>query len=251
MDPQLYQKLTKIGLHEREAKLYLALLELGESGVYPLSKKAEIQRTYVYDILDALAKRGLVTRFEKEGKKTYRAEPPETIERMLQQRLTDFSAILPELLSIYNIAPNKPKVRFYEGKEGALAMYDEMMAEPWYDNIGEPDAFLAAMGPDFATDLGRRIAANKIRTRELFTRPQHPLLHNTEYNASLQEIRYLAEGVHITTDLCISETKAYFISFDKDIHTVVIEGSGIVRTLQTMFDLLWQNTPTASVNNLK
>lgn len=243
MDPQLYQKLTKIGLHEREAKLYLALLELGESGVYPLSKKAEIQRTYAYDILDALVKRGLVTRFEKEGKKTYLAEPPETIERMLQQRLADFSAILPELLSIYNVAPNKPKVRFYEGKEGAIAMYDEMMAEPWYDNIGEPDAFLAAMGAEYAKELGKRIVANKIRTRELFTRPTQPLLHSDGYNPMQQQIRFLADGVHVTTDLCISETKAYFISFDKDIHTVVIEGSGIVKTLQTMFELLWQSTP--------
>lgn len=242
MDPLLYQKLTQIGLHEREAKIYLALLELSESGAYALSKKAAIQRTYVYDILDALVKRGLATQYEKDGKKTFRAEPPTTIERILTQRVHDFRSLLPELLSIHNLAPNKPKVRFYEGKEGAMTVYDEMMTEPWYDNIGEPDAFLEAMGPDYALELGKRIVAHKIRTRELFTLPKQPLLHNATYDPKYQEIRFLPEGVRVNTDLCIGENKAYFISFDSQMHTVVIEGSGIVKTLRTMFELLWQIT---------
>jgi sugar-specific transcriptional regulator TrmB len=117
MNEQLANQLTQIGLHEREAKAYLALLELGESGVSAISKKSGIQRTYVYDVLGALVERGLALEYEKGGKKTYQAQGPETIEAMLQQRLTQFGDILPALLSLNNMAPHKPKIRYFEGSE--------------------------------------------------------------------------------------------------------------------------------------
>lgn len=236
----LTQKLTKYGLLEREAEVYLAVLALDESPVIPIAKKSGIQRTYVYDILQALQLRGLVTALEKSGRRVYRAEHPRVLERQLQERLQDFKETMPELLSLYITTPGKPRVRFYEGKEGVLAVFDELLEEEAYDNLGEPDNFTKVMGEEYTREIGRQIAERRIHTRELYCRPTQPLLHNEHYDNAVQEIRFLPEGHHITTDVCISETKVYLISLEQNPHAVIIEDSGIVHSQAVMFEVMWQ-----------
>ena len=55
------EKLQELGLSEKEARVYLALFELGPSVVSGLAKKAGINRSTTYVILETLAKRGLVS----------------------------------------------------------------------------------------------------------------------------------------------------------------------------------------------
>ena len=48
------EKLQKIGLNLNEAKIYLALLELGEAQAGKISKESQINRTTTYDGLERL-----------------------------------------------------------------------------------------------------------------------------------------------------------------------------------------------------
>jgi len=48
----MINELEKLGLNEKEARVYLALLELGESNIQGLSAKSSVKRTTVYDILE-------------------------------------------------------------------------------------------------------------------------------------------------------------------------------------------------------
>ena len=238
----LQNKLQEFGLNEREARTYVSLLELGESTVLPLAQKAGLQRTYVYDILEGLIKKGLVTHYEKRGRRRYVAEDPKQLGRLLRERVEHFEELLPELRSVYNYSPTKPKVRFYEGMEGITAVYEELLKEKWYDNVGGSDAFIPGLG-SYGKDLGDRIVKAGICTRELVSLPtSQPLVHTRLYKKPLQEIRFLPEGVSINTDLLICQDRAFLISFDKEIHAVLIEASGIVNTLKVMFEQMWSTT---------
>ena len=62
--------LKQLGLLEKEAKVYLASLELGEATVLELAKKSALNRTTVYVEIEKLGQRGLVSSIEK-GKKRY------------------------------------------------------------------------------------------------------------------------------------------------------------------------------------
>ena len=57
---ELYD-LLKIGLTEGEAKVYIALTELGSSTVGPIVKKAKVAYSNVYDILNRLIEKGIVS----------------------------------------------------------------------------------------------------------------------------------------------------------------------------------------------
>ena len=52
--------LEAFGLTEKESRVYLALLELGEAGIGEIAKKSAIKRTTLYDVVENLKKSGLV-----------------------------------------------------------------------------------------------------------------------------------------------------------------------------------------------
>ncbi len=62
----LTKKLEEIGLNEKEAKVYIATLELGEGSASEIAKKSEVNRATTYFILEKLIKMGLVSTSNKE-----------------------------------------------------------------------------------------------------------------------------------------------------------------------------------------
>ena len=61
-------QLKHIGLSENEAKVYLAMLELGPSPVLEIAAKAGINRPTAYAQIESLKKMGLVS-MQTKGKK--------------------------------------------------------------------------------------------------------------------------------------------------------------------------------------
>lgn len=233
------QTLTDIGLEEREVKIYLAALELGASTVLPLAQKAGIKRTYAYDILERLRERQLVSYIEKNGRRRYSAEPPEKLEQLLKNRLENFHRILPELKSIANQAETKPKVRFYEGLEGIETIYAELHRTDAYAAI----ASAAEVESHFHALLERladHVVKHDVWARELLVKTDAPIDFIKRYTTNRQQVRWLPEGVKLATDTLLFDNKLVLISYQPDIHAVVIEGSSQVETQKQLFELLWQ-----------
>lgn len=78
-------KLMELGLSEKEAKLYLLLLQLGNSPVSPLAKRAELKRVTVYSVLEVLVERGLVSFENRPEGRRYSAYDPECLFYLLEK----------------------------------------------------------------------------------------------------------------------------------------------------------------------
>ena len=65
---QIEKQLKIIGLSENEIAIYLALLELGKGTVSEISRKASLNRTTGYDILNRLTNKKLINISGKEPK---------------------------------------------------------------------------------------------------------------------------------------------------------------------------------------
>lgn len=122
--------LQALGLDEKEAKAYLALLELGEGSLGRLAAKSGIKRTTLYDIIESLKQKGLLS-MSKRGKRTvYVAEDPRVLEEHLEEKRHKLKKLLPELLSIANFLESKPKIRYFEGDEGIKEVYKDTLNFP-------------------------------------------------------------------------------------------------------------------------
>src|SRR3989304_1158765 len=99
----LKEQLEKIGMADKEAKVFLASLELGSSSVQEIAKKSYFQTEDPKRLLKLLEE-------QEEG---------------LRRKEEEFKKYLPELETLFNIAEEKPKVRFFEGKEGLITIRED------------------------------------------------------------------------------------------------------------------------------
>lgn len=130
----LTQLLKKIGFSEKEAKVYLALLELNEALPSAIARKTGLKRTNTYAILEELQARGIVSSVKKTGVLYYQASKPEFfIEKERQaatsvsQTLDALSIALPELQSLHKQYSVTPQMSVYYGKEGLIQIMEDTL----------------------------------------------------------------------------------------------------------------------------
>jgi HTH-type transcriptional regulator, sugar sensing transcriptional regulator len=126
----IINKLQKLGLSEKEAKVYLATLELGETNINRIATKSKISRTTTYDVINSLKNMGLVSSTIINKKKYYSATDPNFFNDKIDQEKNTLETILPELLSVSNLIDKKPKIKFYEGIEGIKEIYLDTLKYP-------------------------------------------------------------------------------------------------------------------------
>src|SRR3989344_4562656 len=131
----LYEKeLQALGLSEKEAKVYLAALVLGPDTVQNIAKKAGINRPTAYLQIESLKEKGILSEVEKDKKVLYMAESPDrlssllnTYEKELAFKKAELERVMPSLLESFNKAGERPKVRFFEGKQAADLLRGEFL----------------------------------------------------------------------------------------------------------------------------
>lgn len=121
--------LEQIGLTKGEAEVYLILLKIGEASASEIAKHTKIARPNVYDYLNKLKEKGLVSFVSKENKICYVPASPEKILDYLDEKKNMIEQSMPKLLSIYQTPKKKQKVEVYEGTMGFKALINDVLKE--------------------------------------------------------------------------------------------------------------------------
>jgi len=129
-----YTDLMKIGLTKGEAKVYSSLLELGPSTVGPLLKRAKVAHSNIYEILDRLLEKGIVTIIIKNGVKTFQSVSPINLSKYLEKKQIELDSqkeilniILPRIQDIEKTFP-KQEAMLFIGIRGLTAAYKEFFS---------------------------------------------------------------------------------------------------------------------------
>lgn len=130
------QILENIGFTKGEIRVYLALLELGNTTSGPIIIKSKVSRSKVYEILERLAEKGLATESIKENIKYFQATSPERIndylkqkEKSLKAQSIEFQRFLPQLKEKQKSSKEKQEVKIYIGYEGLKTFYNEALSQ--------------------------------------------------------------------------------------------------------------------------
>lgn len=122
------KELQDLGLNDKESAVYLALLSVDNDSVIDLAKKTNINRTTIYPILESLMNKGLVTEVKTDKKIRFAAEAPERLSTfvdkqklMFEERSERVKDLIPKLRTVQRESGEKPVVKIYEGKAGALS----------------------------------------------------------------------------------------------------------------------------------
>jgi len=80
------EELKNFGLTENEARVYLAIVEIGEATTTPIRKKTDIHMSRVYEALNSLVEKGLVSYFLKNNVKHFQASDPKILIHLLNEK---------------------------------------------------------------------------------------------------------------------------------------------------------------------
>jgi HTH-type transcriptional regulator, sugar sensing transcriptional regulator len=124
------EQLKELGLSEGQIGVYSACLELGIASLNQLHEKTGIERRNIYDILNKLIEKGLISYIEEKGKRTYQCTHPNKIREEAeakQQALQQLLNILPQITAQYNEAKPSIKAEVYRGDDAMKALMNEAL----------------------------------------------------------------------------------------------------------------------------
>ena len=119
--------LEELGLSKNESKVYLALLEIGQSTTGKITESSKIHRTSVYDALERLIKKGLVSFIVKDETKYFEATNPKNLMNVLEEKKNLLNNVLPQFELSRQMAKNKGEAHIYQGIRAAKDIMNLML----------------------------------------------------------------------------------------------------------------------------
>lgn len=115
----MYEELLReIGLSQNEARVYEALLQIGESSVQKIAVKAKVHRRNVYDSLSKLIEKGLAAEIFIKGEKNFKAINPTRLLDLIKEKEGKLTTVLPEMQAKYEAGEEQEEAYLYRGIEG-------------------------------------------------------------------------------------------------------------------------------------
>jgi HTH-type transcriptional regulator, sugar sensing transcriptional regulator len=126
--------LKKIGLSPGEIKVYNALLEIGVTSINNIHEKVGIDRRNIYDLLNKLIERGLVSYIEENGKKVFKISNPDKILSYIEEKKSaleevkgEVSKIMPTMQEVFKSKKQEMFAQIFKGPEGLKAVWDDLL----------------------------------------------------------------------------------------------------------------------------
>lgn len=246
----LENDLKQFGLEEKEAKVYLAALELGPTNIQNLTQKSAIKRSTVYEMIKKLEKSGLISESIKGKRKVYIASEPEKLKRSIQEKEQLLKQILPELNSLNNTGSIKLKITYYEGQEG-LRQIHNLSLETVTKNVSwiSPIKSIAeSVGKEFLEGIIEKRAKNKYWIRSILVSDQHfdsyKYYDPTTFDRTYRKIKFAPHGINISNAIGIWDNKVAVLSSRKEGFGFIIESEEYTNTMKIFYELIWNISKT-------
>lgn len=240
--PELINSVSELGLTKQEAAVYVAALETGFSSISDIAKKAGIKRPTTYYVVDELIKKNLISRAPK-GKRTfYIAEHPNKLLSNIRSQENKLMSALPLLESLLKSAGNKPRIRFYEGKEGIKSIYNEVFkTHKKLLAIGSMRDILKHFSYEETAEWFKLLSQEGGKIYDLVDdAPETRKYAKAAYRKGHGPLKYLPKDFKMGTDTIIAGDKVALISYSS-LMGVLIENDEIAQTQRQMFEFMWKH----------
>ena len=242
--------LENIGLTDKEARIYLAALEIGGGPVSAIALKAKMNRVTSYDILEKLIKKGLINFVTKNKVKFFSSTDPEIVVHEFQKRTADLTQALPDLKRLHGDTAH-PKVRYFEGVEGIKAIYADTLTSKSeilnYCNSKEIRKFWEKYDTEYVAERVK----NGIHLKGITPDDDHGRSVKAEDEKCLRETRLVnKDSFNFTNEINIYDDKVAIISLREEFIGMIIESHEIAETQRAIFHMVWDFAAASNLANM-
>lgn len=234
--------MAKLGFSPSEIKIYLHLYRHGSSFANKISSEVRINRTNIYEALERLISKGVVSFIIKNKVKWFEAKPPEAILSLIQEKEEELAAARRNLLEeIKEVKASKIELAPLEatigvGKKGLRMIFEEIL------ETRKPIALMASklqfkelFGPYFELWHKRRIGY-KTKQRTIISE----LFRRKIVARKFLEYKFIANKLISPTTIIIYGDTCVFIQWSKEPLAIKVKNTEIAKSHLNYFNLLWE-----------
>ncbi|NQV08771.1 TrmB family transcriptional regulator [Candidatus Woesearchaeota archaeon] len=238
------ENLSKLGFSPSEVKIYLHLLKQGSSYPNKISSVTKINRTNVYEALDRLISKGVVSFIIKNKLKWFEAKSPNSILSLINKKQEEFEETKKDVLKDVKklkktINPDKKtlEANVFVGKKGLRILFEDILEErKQISLIGAQLQFKKVFGGYFELWHKKRIKKG-IKQRSIF-----PLkLKQKVKGRKLLKYKFVENKFTNPTTTIIYGDNCLFIQWSKEPIAIKIQNKDIVKSHLNYFNLLWKS----------
>ena len=238
----LEENLSKLGFSPSEIKIYLHLIQSGSSYPKKISAETKINRTNVYEALDRLISKGVISYIIKNNIKWFEAKKPESLLTIIKEKEDEIAKsknqILKEINSL-SMNQNKPSLEanIFVGKTGLRMIFEEIL------EINKPISLIAAQlqfkelfEPYFELWHKKRIERG-ISQRSIF--PNN--LKSKLKERKLLEYQFVDTKYASPTTTILYGDNCVLIQWSKEPIAIKINNKDIIKSHLNYFNMLWDS----------
>ncbi len=225
--------LKETGLQEGEITVYLALLKLKDSTATQITQYTGLHRSHIYDLIEKLREKGLVSFVIKNNVKYFRASPPTKILDYIKEKEAKIKKILPELINLGKEKEEDIRVEIYKGKEGIKTILNDLLKEG-EDYILFGHLKFEEILPIYIEQFVRLADKKKIKERAILEKGVEIIpTKRHEYKHISKE--YLFPNANV-----VYGNKVAIFIWQEPYYVLFIENKDLAQSYKTHFNLLWK-----------
>jgi len=239
--------LEKIGLTKNESLVYKTLLQLGTSKTGEILKKSQLNSGKIYEILESLKVKGLLSESLINNVKYFTAAPPSQIleyikdkKEELEQEASIVKSAIPELERLQNITTKETKSVTYTGLRGIKTAVDEALSSM------KPKEDILAMGVTELKDENFNKFWERWQIQRINKKISQKMIFSEkrEYYKKFSKSQYTQTKVltgitPVTVDI-FGEEKTLILNYGDSPSCILIYDKNTAQSFRQFFKQLWK-----------
>jgi hypothetical protein len=236
--------LLSLGFNRNEAKVYLELVKFAKADAALLIRSTGFHKNIVYDNLEKLMAKGLVSYVAEEGRKVFRLEPAQMLLRLIEEKEEEIlgqkdtaKRVAAEVSKSIVKNPQISESAILKGTYGVRLFYSESLGQGDYDSIGGGAESLEIMGEAFWKNFNSKRLMKKLRARLIFNESLRK--HGDSIKDEITQVRYFRAGFEPLTETHIQNGKVAIIVWREAPVVFVLEDRCTYESYKEYFAMLW------------
>ena len=240
----LQKQLESIGLSEKEARVYLALLPRHDVGSSKIIAATGLHGQFVYDALAHLEQLGLAKHVIQNGRKKFSANPPLRLLSIVEEKRLAAQHIAKQLQDRYS-GKHEQDFEVFQGETAFLMHQFDMLERLEQDQealaiCGPTERFLATLGEGETDEFEKLRIKKGLRVRYIGMEPMRDRLAEMRKCRHLWEYRIFPGTSTVLVDTDIWPDNITFNIFGDPILSFTITNKAVADGYREFFESLWK-----------
>jgi len=239
--------LEEAGLAKNEVKVYLAMLDLGSTLAGEITKKSNVNRTNVYDDLNKLIEKGLVSYVIKANRKYFEAAPPERIIKYLDEKELELkrkkelvSSVLTDLEARRKINKEPQEATIYQGKKGLKSIAEDVLKTKKELFVFGAEGKFVEIFTHYAQQWHMRRKTSKIPMKIIYDEKIRAKKSKSKF--SILQMRFNAKVYDTPATTWIYGSKIAIIVWSDQPIATLIRSKDVADSYKQFFNIFWNSS---------